>query len=131
MANVDNDRLLFPDDIFSYENDAFYTFVHHFLGDIEADILRIQCIRNARLLLLVPNIFSLFELECEDLLDLKKRACFVISNLHFVVKPGVRFNIEYLVGLVRSKYATRSISNPTTSLPVIAQAPLKEPLQRL
>ena len=110
MATMANNQLVLPDDIFDYENEAFYNFVHNFIGSIEAEILKVQSIRNARLLLLIPDVFSFFELECDDVIDLKKRACFIMNNNTYVVKSGIRFSIDYLFKLVRSKNLIQSSS---------------------
>ena len=109
------DPTVLPNDIFSYENDAFYDFVRVFLGEVEAEIMRVQCIKHARLLLQIPNVFSFLELECDELLDLKRQTCFIIDKVSFVVKSGIRFNIEYFIGLIRSKSFVQSQSNPASS----------------
>lgn len=49
-----------PNDIFSYENDAFCAFSCVFLCHVETEIMRVQCIKHARLLLPMPNVLSLF-----------------------------------------------------------------------
>lgn len=43
-----------------------HNFVRDFLGEIEAEIFRFQKIKNARFLLLVPDNFEFFEIECDD-----------------------------------------------------------------
>ena len=120
MNIIENSQLLLPDDIVSYENDSFYNFVRVFVGDIEKEILQVQHIKNIRLLLLVPDVFSFIDLECEDLLDLKKRVCFLVGNTHFVVKPGIKFNMEYFIRLARSKtsiYLNNSITISSPKIP--------------
>ena len=114
------DPTVLPDDIFSYENDAFYAFVRGFLGDVEAEITRVQCIEKARLLLKIPNVFSFLELNCDELLELKRQTCFIIDEVNFVVKSGIEFNIEYFVELVRSKSFLQSHSNRASSSPDVS-----------
>ena len=121
MFPVAIDPTVLPKDIFSYENDAFYAFVRVFLGDIEAEIMRVQCIKHARLLLQIPDVFSFLALECDELLELKRQTCFIINEVDFVVKSGIRFNIEYFIELVRSKsLESHTHSNRTTSSPGVS-----------
>ena len=97
-----------------------YDFVRRFLGDIEAEIMRVQCIKQARLLLRIPDVFSFLALECDELLELKRQACFIVDEVHFVVRSGIRFNIEYFIDLVRSKSLIQSNSSRTNSSTVIS-----------
>ncbi|CAF4335771.1 unnamed protein product [Didymodactylos carnosus] len=124
----DTSRL--PPNILTYSNDNFYDFVQEFLGDVESDIVKIQCLKNARLLLHTPNVFSLFDLDCADLLELKKRACFILKNNSYVVRPGIIYNIEYLINIFKyrmnqqvnnninhlDKYTTSTIHQALTAL---------------
>ena len=73
------------DDLWSYSDDAFYNFVKEFVGRIEGEILEIQCIKNVRILLQVPDIFSFFQINCKETYDLKKKACFVADDMSFMV----------------------------------------------
>ena len=83
------------------------------------------------MLLLIPDVLSFFDLEFEDLLDLKKCACFIVDNTHFVVKPGIRFNMEYFIRLVRSKNSLYLNNNITVSSPEIPSKFIKDINQNL
>ena len=113
MVTIGSDVVSLPDDVLLYENDKFYNFVREYVGDIEAEILKVQRIKNARLLLRVPDVFSFFGVDCEDFVALKKQACFVVDSTHFIVKSGIRFNIEYFIELMRSKQSS-ALNNNTT-----------------
>jgi hypothetical protein len=120
MISIDNDQSPFPDDISSYSDDVFYKFVEEFVGEIEAEIWKVQRIRNVRILLRVPDVFSCFELECKEIRDLKTRACFV-DDTRYVVRAGIRYNIEHFIDLLRKHnvstltHMNRDLSQSTTS----------------
>lgn len=129
MLHDQNDPLQLPDDLFSYENDKFFDFVHRFAGDIEAEILQIQRIKNARLLLLVPDVFSFLELECEALVNLKQRACFLTTDKRVVVKPGIKFNVELFIELVRRKSLSSGINKSSLFSSNTSTTSLSDPLE--
>ena len=63
----------FLDNLSSYSDDVFYKFVKEFVGEIEGEILEIQRIKNVRILLQIPDIFSFFRINCKETFDLKKK----------------------------------------------------------
>ena len=121
MDTIKNSQLLLPNDLVSYENDNFCSFVRVFLGDNETEIFLVQYIKMFYCYCLYQMLFSFFDREREDLLDLKKRVCFIIDNTHFVVKPGIIFNIEHFIRLVRANNLVYLNNYNTVSLPEIHQ----------
>ena len=72
MNTIENSQLLLPNDLVSYENDSFCSFARIFRGDNETEILLVQYIKMFCCYCLYQMFFSFFELEREDLLNLKK-----------------------------------------------------------
>jgi hypothetical protein len=105
-----------PDDVWSYSDDVFYNFVQKFVGPIEAEILEIQHIKNVRILLQVRDIFSFFQINCKETYDLKRKACFIDDDMNFMVREGVKSNIEQFIYLLKRHYESRlADTNPVLS----------------
>ena len=98
----------FLENLSSYSDDAFYTFVKDFVGVIEGEILEIQCIKNVRTLLQVPDVLSFLQINSKDTLKLKERACFVTDDLQYIVRPGIKSNIEQFIKTLRKYYQSTS-----------------------
>ncbi|CAF3724616.1 unnamed protein product [Rotaria sordida] len=104
-----------PDDLWSYSDDVFYDFVKKFVGQIEGEILEIQHIKNVRILLQIPDIFSFFHINCKETYDLKKKACFIDDAMNFIVREGIKCNIEQFIDLLKRYYESR-LTNTNTIL---------------
>ena len=104
-----------PDDFLFYSDDRFYDFVANSVGEIEMDILRIQCIGNVRTTLHVPDVFDFFRLNCEETADLKAKACFITDDGIAVVRRGIRSNMEHFISLLRTHYSLPSINGDSSS----------------
>ncbi len=107
---MERELLPFIENISSYSDDVFYKFVKEFLGVIEGEILEIQRIKNVRILLQVPDVFSFFQMNSKDILKLKERACFLTDDLRYVVRPGIKSNIEQFIETLRKYYKSTSNS---------------------
>ncbi|CAF1342308.1 unnamed protein product, partial [Didymodactylos carnosus] len=107
-----------PTDILSYSNDQFFDFIKKYVGAVECEILEKQAIKNVRLLLHIKDPFSLFDVNCEDLVDLKRRACFIYPNTNeYVVRPGIKYNIEHVTELLRKfQQNFNKVNNNDTNL---------------
>ncbi|CAF1521394.1 unnamed protein product [Adineta steineri] len=99
-----NEISTLPNDLWSYSDDAFYSFLKGFAGDVEGEILEIQCIKNIRILLKVPDIFSFFQMNCKETFDLKKKACFVDDDMKFMVQSGIKYDIEQFIDSLKRHY---------------------------
>src|SRR5262249_25639917 len=98
MASMERELFPFLENISSYSDDVFYTFVKEFVGVVESEILKIQRIKNVRILLQVPDVFSFFQINSKDILQLKEEACFVMDDLQYIVRPGIKSNMEQFIG---------------------------------
>ncbi|CAF4671508.1 unnamed protein product [Rotaria socialis] len=76
------------DDVLFKSNDSFFEFVKEVCGDIEADILRVQGIRNARCLIRSTNLLDILKLDCDEVNEIKSYACFRCKGGEFIVKQG-------------------------------------------
>ncbi|CAF3630509.1 unnamed protein product [Rotaria socialis] len=71
---------------------------------LDSDILEIQRIKNVRILLQIPDVFSFFQKNNKDILKLKEQACFIDDDPSCVVRPGIRSNIEQFIELLKNHY---------------------------
>lgn len=104
-----------PNDFLSYSGDRFYDFVTNFVGEIEMNILRVQCIGNVRTVSHVTDVFAFFKLNCEETSVLKAQACFVTDDNVVVVKTGIRSNMEYFLTLLQSSYPSLFVNGISSS----------------
>jgi hypothetical protein len=111
MTSWEQDLLPFLDKLPSYTDEVFYNFVKDFVGVIEGEILEIQRIKNVRILLQIPDVFSFFQINNKDILNLKERACFIADDSSYIVRPGIRSNIEQFIELLKDHYKSVTTSN--------------------
>ncbi|CAF4004750.1 unnamed protein product [Rotaria sordida] len=111
MASWEQDLLPFLDELLSYTDEAFYNFVRNFVGVIEGDILEIQRIKNVRILLQIPDVFSFFQINNKDILNLKERACFIVDDSSYIVRSGIRSNLEQFIELLKNHYKPVTATN--------------------
>lgn len=105
----------FPDDFFSYSENRFYDFVKDFVGDIEAEIPQIQCIKNIRTLLRVNDVFSFFRMDCKETSDLKQKACFINDDMTYIVRAGIQSNMEHFIESLRRHYPSSVVNECSLS----------------
>jgi hypothetical protein len=93
------------DEILSYSDDRFYSFIEESLGFDEMTLIKMQCIRNSRTLLNVPNVMSFLQFKSKEISELKHRICFVDDNddKKFIVKAGIKAGIDYLISTLQEK----------------------------
>jgi len=120
MDNEQGDLSPILDNISSCSGDAFYNFVKEFVGVIESEILEIQCIKNVRILLQIPDVFSFLQLNCKDTFNLKQKACFITDDMQFVVRAGIKSNIERFIDLLRNYHASKSINIHSVASQIIS-----------
>ena len=111
MATWEEDLLPFLDELPYYTNEDFYNFVKNFVGVIEGEIFEMQRIKNVRVLLQIPDVFSLFQINNKDILNLKERACFIADDSSYVVRSGIRANIEQFIELLKQHYKPATARN--------------------
>ena len=114
MASIDQDLIPYINDIPSYCDDTFYQFVKDHVGTIEGEILEIQQIKNVRILLRIPNVFAFLDINSKEILELRKQVCFITDDLQYIVRPGVRSNMEQFIACLRTFYESTP-SNPNVN----------------
>ncbi|CAF1212167.1 unnamed protein product [Adineta ricciae] len=113
MNSEQSESSSLPRDLWSYSDNVFYSFVKTFVGEIEGEILEIQCIKNVQILLQVPDVFSFFRLNCKEISALKKKACFLDDDMNFLVRPGIKYNIEEFINLLNRHFEVKLMTNNT------------------
>ena len=92
-----------PDEVLLYSNDEFYQFIEDCLGFDEMTIIKAQSIRSTPSLINVPDVLEVLKLNCKELLEIKKRLCFMTDTDEFVVKAGVKAGIDTLITSLKEK----------------------------
>lgn len=93
-----------PDDVLFKSNDNFYDFVSQVFGKVEADILKVQGIRNVHSLIRSKNLLAILELDCDEVNTLKCHACFECKDGSFITRQGVKLNLDHLFDVLKNKH---------------------------
>jgi len=113
------------DDVLYKSNESFYDFVEKVTGKVEADILRVQGIRNARCLVRSKDLLAILELDCDEINKLKPHACFRCSTGDLIIRQGVQLNLDNLFDVLKDKHEKykkktqqhqRQYESPSTNL---------------
>ena len=105
MTNIIIDTSIISADVLTYTSEKFYDLVRSLCGDTAVELLKILCIRSVQSLLMTntKDIFSVLNLDCVQLDDIKKETCFRLQDNSFVIKPGIESSIKYLKELLLAK----------------------------
>lgn len=100
--NIDLNNL--PDEVLFYSNEKFYDFIEQCLGVDEMMLRKLQSIKNIRTLINVPDVLTVLNVKCKELVNLKNRICFIDEdNNNFIVKQGIQAGIADLVEVLKDK----------------------------
>ena len=102
-ASVHYDTSVLPDDVFSLSNDGFYNMIRALVGEQIVEILKVQLICSTQSLLRTRNIFEIFDIDCPTLSEIRQRSCFQFDDGSFIVKNGLKNNLNYLLSLFLKK----------------------------
>ncbi len=91
------------DDVLLLSNDNFYNFVVQVCGKVEAELLQIQGITNPQSLVRSTNLFSILEVDCEEVDKLKQNVCFQSKNGNHIIRQGVKLNLDNLYDALKEK----------------------------
>ncbi|CAF4664985.1 unnamed protein product [Rotaria sp. Silwood2] len=97
------DVSVLPDDVFTYCGDKFFQLVHTLVGNDIVDILKIQSINSTQSFINTKDVLAIFQLHCPDLLQIKERLCFKLSNGNFIIKIGIKSSLKYLTAIFKLK----------------------------
>ncbi|CAF3587897.1 unnamed protein product [Rotaria socialis] len=100
---LDTSRL--PDDVLSYTDEVFYTFVEVHLGRIHARLLSYLQIRSVPCFLLTENPCEILTLDIDDkvLEQMSQEICIKLKNSQLIVKPGIENGFKCLKNLLLKK----------------------------
>lgn len=102
-CSVFNDISVLPNDVFSLSHDEFYGMIQKLAGEQMVHILKVQLISSTQSLLRTTNVFEIFDINCPTLSKIRKESCFQLDDGSFVVKSGLKNNLDYLLSLLKSK----------------------------
>ncbi|CAF1056377.1 unnamed protein product [Adineta steineri] len=92
------------DDVLFKSNDSFYDFAGEVCVKVEANILRVQGIRNARYLIRATNLLDIPKLDCDEINRIKADACFEYNRGDLVIKQGTKLNLDKLFDALKEKH---------------------------
>lgn len=82
--------------------DEFYDLIQEMTSDIEVEILKAQGINNVLALLRAKDLYSIFNIDCEEIDDLKKRACLKQKNGEYMIRPAIKENLDYCINVLKN-----------------------------
>jgi len=118
MAKYDLYNL--SDSVLFLSKEDFYDLIIEICGETEANLIRIQGIQNVQSFIRCKDYFSILNIDCEEVDKLKSVACFQSRNGDYVVKQGIKLNLDNLADALKTKHekfkkqkknSTRSSSN--------------------
>src|ERR1700730_18947370 len=86
---------MLPSDILSYTDTEFYDVAKQIVGENATELLKIQEIRSAHSLMLIPDVFAILDINCAELEPLKDSICLKSNANEYVVRPGIKSSIEF------------------------------------
>lgn len=86
------------------KNEDFYQFVCQVAGELEASVLKVQGIQNARSFIRSTDVFDVFKLDCDELNEIKKDAFWQCNNGNYVVKQGIALNLKILKEVLNDEH---------------------------
>ena len=106
-----------PDDVHTYRGKDFFNLVNQKCGEVVKDLMKVLSIDSVKTLLGVEDDSFVFLKEnCNALRSIKERACLRLDDGTFIVKPGLRIDLNRFLESLRAKSAVSQFSKPTTSL---------------
>jgi len=97
--SLDTSRL--PKDALTYTDEQFFKLIQSFCGKDGSDLLSIQAIRSVDSFLSIQDIYSIFELDSDDVQEIQKRCGFRKRNGTYTVKPGIKSSLDYVNALLK------------------------------
>jgi hypothetical protein len=97
--SLDTSRLL--KDALTYTDEQFFKLIQSFCGKDGSDLLSIQAIRSVDSFLSIQDIYSIFELDSDDVQEIQKRCGFRKRNGTYTVKPGIKSSLDYVNALLK------------------------------
>ncbi|CAF4866575.1 unnamed protein product [Rotaria sp. Silwood1] len=102
MARMLLDISQLPQGVLTYTNKRFFDFIEGFCGKDEADLLSIQAIRSVDSFLFIEDVYSIFTVDSEDVIEIQTRCAFKNRNEQWFVQntSAINFrNINFVCGI--------------------------------
>ncbi|UJR18385.1 hypothetical protein I4U23_005289 [Adineta vaga] len=124
FPKVFHDTKNLPRNILTLVDDDFYRFVEQRLGVYQALLLKIQQINSVPCFLLSGDPCEVLNLNIDDddVNDLKRKMCFILSDSSCFIKPGVRTGFKCLNELLSKEtdHKLKQSRNIRTELPTFS-----------
>lgn len=98
-----NDVKSLPENVMGLHDESFFNLVSTLCGDVVSELFRVQSINTAKTLLRVVDVFSVLDLDCRELDDIRVKTRFILSDGTTMIKPGIKNNVNYIIELFRFK----------------------------
>ena len=116
-----------PGNALEFKDDDFLCLVLGLTSQDIFDLLKIQAINSILAFLQTPDVLAVLDVDSTALSGLRNQLCFPLNNNSFVVRAGVRANIEYLGRLFQAKVGDalkrRSIKRTVPPVPLQPMMP--------
>ena len=104
MFKIAVNTSILPGNIFLLNDQEFYDVILQITGhQVIVDLLKAQGINNISAFLLTPTVFEVLTWEADEFIDLQKRCSIKLQNNTFIVRPGIKANVEFLRELFAKK----------------------------
>ncbi|CAF1403710.1 unnamed protein product, partial [Rotaria sp. Silwood1] len=97
------DTSILPSDIMSLRDVKFFDFVRKETGDAAVDLFEIQSINCVKSLLMTADVYCIMNLKSKALDCFKNKHGFMLDDDIFIIKPGIKGNVDYLIDLLKQK----------------------------
>ncbi|CAF3697632.1 unnamed protein product [Rotaria sp. Silwood1] len=97
------DTSILPSDIMLLRDVQFLNFVRKEAGDAAADLFEIQSINCVKSLLMTTDVYCIMNLKSKALDGFKNKNGFMLDDDTFIIKPGIKGNVDYLIDLLKQK----------------------------
>lgn len=103
--------------------DQFFNLIEEMSSEIEVELLKAQGINNVLSLLRSQDLFCIFNIDCEELNDLKNRACLKLKNGEYMVRPAIKENLSYCINQLKLKLTEQQLRRLENQQPCLQDQP--------
>ncbi|CAF1677844.1 unnamed protein product [Rotaria magnacalcarata] len=97
------DASILPNDVFILKDNEFFECIKHVAGDIVCEILKIQMIDSAQVLINSDDLLSFLQHNSPEINFFRDKVCFKTENGSFLIKSGITTNMSMLKKLLLVK----------------------------
>ncbi|CAF3971032.1 unnamed protein product [Rotaria magnacalcarata] len=87
------DASILPNDVFILKDNEFFECIKHVAGDIVCEILKIQMIDSAQVLINSDDLLSFLQHNSPEINFFRDKVCFKTENGSFLIKSGITTNM--------------------------------------